>query len=74
MGYIETIHEAGDPRGEHPDRLHISDEDMEQFETGEITRSQLNNKYDTRQRDDQGIIVNLSKGEKNRQANNTWHQ
>lgn len=58
MGYIETIHEAGDPRGECPDRLYISDEDMEQFEAGEITLSRLEDKYNTGQRDEYGELLN----------------
>jgi hypothetical protein len=45
MGYIERIHKAGDPRGECPERLYISDEEMEQFESGEVTYSQLQDRY-----------------------------
>lgn len=58
MGYIETIHKAGDPRGECPNRLYISDEDMEQFEAGEVTYSTLSNRYNTGQRDEWGELLN----------------
>lgn len=58
MGYIEKGCPAGHPQGENPPRLYISDEDMEQFEAGEIAISRLEDRYNTGQRDEYGELLN----------------
>ncbi len=58
MGYIEEILPAGHPQGENPPRLYISDEDMEQFEQGEVSLLTLKDRHNTGQRDEFGQLLN----------------